>query len=95
MSNRPVEFQANSCFINLVTGTFVRDQPSAPNMKVLVLTEMSARMLGCALVGTSADHTSKWIRYWMNAIGLTTCFELTVKQLLVLRFAGRILGSGL
>ena len=41
-------------------------------MKVLVLTEMSTRMLGCALVGTSADHTSKWIRYWMNAFGLTT-----------------------
>ena len=72
MSNRPVELQADFCFINLVTGTFVKDQPSAPNMKVLVLTEMSTRMLGCALVGTSADHTSKWIRYWMNAFGLTT-----------------------
>ena len=72
VSNRPVELQADFCFINLVTGTFVKDQPSAPNMKVLVLTEMSTRMLGCALVGTSADHTSKWIRYWMNAFGLTT-----------------------
>ena len=72
MSNRPVELQADFCFSNLVTGTFVKDQPSAPNMKVLVLTEMSTRMLGCALVGTSADHTSKWIRYWMNAFGLTT-----------------------
>ena len=72
VSNRPVELQADFCFINLVTGTFVKDQPSAPNMKVLVLTEMSTKMLGCALVGTSADHTSKWIRYWMNAFGLTT-----------------------
>ena len=72
VSNRPVELQADFCFINLVNGAFVKDQPSAPNMKVLVLTEMSTRTLGCALVGTSADHTSKWIRYWMNAFGLTT-----------------------
>ena len=70
--NRPVELQADFCFINLVTGTFVKDQPNAPNMKILVMTEMSTRMVGCALVGTSADHTSTWIRYWMNAFGLTT-----------------------
>ena len=72
VGNRPVELQADFCFINLVTGTFVKDQPNAPNMKILVLTEMSTRMVGCALVGTSADHTSTWIRYWMNAFGLTT-----------------------
>ena len=41
-------------------------------MKFLVMTEMSTRMVGCALVGTNADHTSTWIRYWMNAFGLTT-----------------------
>ncbi|CAE7318825.1 unnamed protein product [Symbiodinium sp. CCMP2592] len=72
VGNRPVELQADFCYINLVTGTFVKDQPNAPNMKILVMTEMSTRMVGCALVGTSADHTSTWIRYWMNAFGLTT-----------------------
>ena len=51
MGNRPVELQADFCFINLVTGTFVKDQPNAPNMKILVLTEMSTRMVGCALSG--------------------------------------------
>ena len=72
LGNRPVELQADFCFINLVTGTFVKDQPNAPNMKILVMTEMSTRMVGCALVGTNADHTATWIRYWMNAFGLTT-----------------------
>ena len=72
VSNRPVELQADFCFINLVTGTFVKDQPNAPNMKILVMTEMSTRMIACALVGTNADHTSTWIKYWMNAFGLTT-----------------------
>ncbi|CAE7839740.1 unnamed protein product [Symbiodinium sp. CCMP2592] len=72
VGNRPAELQADFCFINLVTGTFVKDQPNAPNMKILVMTEMSIRMVGCALVGTSADHTSTWSRYWMNAFGLTT-----------------------
>ena len=68
------------CFINLVTGTFVKDQPNAPNMKILVLTEMSTRMVGCALVGTSADHTSTWIRYWMNAFGVDDCGICGVTQ---------------
>ena len=45
MRNRPVELQADFCFINLVTGTFVKDQPNAPNMKILVMTEMSTRMI--------------------------------------------------
>ncbi|CAE7652643.1 unnamed protein product, partial [Symbiodinium microadriaticum] len=62
LGNRPVELQADFCFINLVTGTFVKDQPNAPNMKILVMTEMSTRMVGCALVGTNADHTATWIR---------------------------------
>ena len=68
--DRPVALQADFCFINLVTGTFAKDQPTAPNMKVLVMTEMSTRMIGCLLVGTNADNTSSWIRYWMNAFGL-------------------------
>ena len=34
VGNRPVELQADFCFINLVTGTFVKDQPNAPNMKI-------------------------------------------------------------
>ena len=32
VSNRPVELQADFCFINLVTGTFVKDQPNALNI---------------------------------------------------------------
>ena len=34
------------------------------------MTEMSTRMIGCLLVGTNANNTSSWIRYWMNAFGL-------------------------
>ena len=68
--DRPVALQADFCFRNLVTGTFAKNQPTAPNMKVLVMTEMSTRMIGCLLVGTNADNTSTWIRHWMNAFGL-------------------------
>ena len=70
VKDRPVALQADFCFINLVTGTFAKDQPTAPNMKVLVMTEMSTRMIGCLLVGTNADNTSSWVRCWMNALGL-------------------------
>ena len=59
VQDRPVALQADFCFINLVTGTFAKDQPTAPT-----------RMIGCLLVGTNADNTSSWIRYWMNAFGL-------------------------
>ena len=38
VGNRPVELQADFCFINLVTGTFAKDQPNAPNIKILVMT---------------------------------------------------------
>ena len=66
--SRPVELQSDFCFINLVTGTFVKDQPNASNMKVLVMTEMLTRMIECALVGTNADNTSRWVKYWMKTV---------------------------
>ena len=45
VQDRPVALQADFCFINLVTGAFAKDQPTVPNMKVLVMTEMSTRMI--------------------------------------------------
>ena len=54
---------------SVATGSCVKHQPKAPNMKVLVLTEMSTRMIGCALVGAIArqhcDLSVLWWEWWV------------------------------
>ena len=35
-----------------------KDQPTASNTKMLVITKMLTRMIGCLLVGTNANNAS-------------------------------------